>query len=303
MSKKGNNGKIEELLKTDFSSEDDSKEKILKQLLLKLDEKKYIEEKKESLTMKKIFVRPILAAAVIAVSAVGFAMTSYGQEFYRVIREVLVGEHAKYIVMERTSTSDLSIPEELEGKLYDRDGNVLESFPQDGEIYNEKGEALRIHVKVSGDDTIVEALTEEEHMERESRRMTIVSDPQEAKPYLAFDFSLPGYLPEGYAFDRIQLYNDENGKPVENCEYADVYFSNGDRSQDIFLQLRLMNEKTAYESGELVDIEEIEINGNKGVMRDGSLDVEIDGVMYNFRAGTAEIGSEELIKMAESIAF
>lgn len=305
MGKINNNRQIEELLKTDFSSESSSKEKILNQLLLKIDNQKYIDDKKENCTMKKLFVKPIFVTAVITVFVTGFAMTSYGQDFYRVIKEVFVGEHAKYIVTERTGAPDLTIPDELKGKLYDKDGNILEQFPENREIYNQNGEELILSGVASKDGnggfiTKTQALTREEYNELKNSKMTTMINPEEAKPYIAFDFSLPSYMPEGYVFDRIQLFNDENGKPVENCEYAEVYFSNGDHAKDIYLQLRLMNEETAYEA-DIGNVEEIKVNGNKGVIGEGNIDVEIDGVMYMLRVSASGIDNEQLIKMAESI--
>ncbi|ATW27932.1 DUF4367 domain-containing protein [Candidatus Formimonas warabiya] len=305
MGKTDNNLPIEELLKTDFSSEDSAKEKILNQLLLKISSQEYFDHRKENFTMRKLLIKPVFIVGLVAVFLMGFTMTSYGQDFYRVIKEVIVGEHAKYVVTEQTGAPDLTIPDELKGKLYDKDGNVLDQFPQNGEIYNQKGEELIISAVATEDgtggvSTKLEALTKEEHDARQNSKMTTTTDPEEAKSYLAFDFSLPGYMPKGYAFDRMQLFNDENGKPVENCEYAEVYFSNGDHAKDIYLQLRLMNEETAYEAG-IGDVEEIEINGNQGVIGEGGLDVEIDGVMYMFRAGTSEISNDQLIKMVESI--
>ncbi|MEL7565920.1 MAG: DUF4367 domain-containing protein [Dehalobacterium sp.] len=305
MDETNNSSQMEELLKTDFSAESDAKEKILNQLLLKIEHQRYLEDRKERFNLKKLFLKPVFVTAVITVFMMGFAITSYGQGFYKVIKEVFVGEHAKYIVTEQTGTPDLTIPAELKGKIYDKSGNVLEKFPERGEIYNQNGESLRISTVVSQDEngnmiTEVETLTQEEYDERQNSKMTTMTNPEEAKPYLAFDFSLPGYMPEGYTFDRIQLYNDENGKPIENCEYANVYFSNGDHAKDIYLQLRLMNEETAYEAG-IGKVEEIEINGNKGVIGEGHIDIEIDGVMYMFMAGAAGINHEQLIKIAESV--
>ncbi|MDX9871555.1 MAG: DUF4367 domain-containing protein [Clostridia bacterium] len=306
MNKENHSRQIEELLKTDFSRESDSQEKILNQILNKLENSRnIIEDKKESLPMKKIFVKPIFTAAMVVVLITGFVTTSFGQDLWRIIKEISVGKHAKYTVIERTGTPDLTIPEELKGKLYDKSGNVLAYFPENGAIYNQRGEEVLISVVVYENEdgsvvTKIEALSKEEQAARETSQMTTLTDPESAKPYLAFDFSLPAYLPEGYAFDRIQLFNDENGQPVENCEYASVYFSNGDQAKDIYLQLRLMNEETAYEA-DIGNVDEVEINGHKGIIGESNLDIEIDGVMYMFMAGASGINNEQLFKMAESI--
>jgi len=306
-----------DLAEKDFSPEAGARERLRQKLMNHcLDKNAYSEDKEVTIKMKMSKMRPAMvfgAATIIAV--LGFNLffpntlravtNNVGDNIFRVIKEVFVGEHAKYVVSEQVRKPDLTIPDELKGKLYDKEGNVLEQFPENGEIYNQNGEQLMLSTMTYDDGnggfiTKYEALTREEYDERRNSETTTTTNLEEAKPYLAFDFSLPGYMPEGYAFDRIQLFNDESGKPVKNCEYAQVYFSNGDHDKDIYLQLRLMNEETAYEAA-IGNVEEIEVNGNKGVMGEGSMDIEIDGVMYMFRASASGIGNDQLIKMAESI--
>lgn len=305
-------GQLEEWLRTDFSRESDSKERILEHLLLKIPYQKTKESKKKGFYMRKISIqkkaaRPLAAAAAIAIFIGGFSMTSFGQDLYQSVKTIFVGEHAQYFdyQQEEASGKTYAIPEELEGKLYDKDGNILEKLTDTDRIYNKDGEEVIISAMIYQDENgkeirKVEALTKAEMAAREDSQMTTLTDPEAAKPYLAFDFSLPAYLPKGYAFDRIQLFNDENGNPVENCEYAYVYFSNGDKEKEIYLQLRLMNEETAY-AGDFKDAKPVKINGHEGVMNDRQLDVEIDGVMYMFFGQNAGIHGSELLKIAESL--
>ncbi len=307
MDRTNNNGRLEELLKTDFSREGNSRQKTLEQLLLKIKEQKCSVEKKESFTMKRAFIKPAFIAAVIAVSVLGLAMTSYGQDFYKAIKEILVGDHARYIVTEQTGTDPAQaapeLPDELKGKLYDRDGNLLGQIPENGEIYNQNGEELILESVYDNGGSKLAALTREEYdalQKSKSEQYTEVTNLEEAKSYLSFDFSLPAYLPEGYAFDRVLLYNDESGKPIKNCDYADVHFTNGDHSKDIYLQLRLMKQDTAYEA-DIGNVKEIEINGNKGIISEGTINVEIGGVMYMIAAHASGIDNKQLIKIAESI--
>ncbi|RUT46322.1 DUF4367 domain-containing protein [Paenibacillus anaericanus] len=79
-----------------------------------------------------------------------------------------------------------------------------------------------------------------------------------------------------------------------------VFISATDRVKDISLQLRLMNEATAFEA-DLDDAEEIKINGYEAVVGKGAVSVEINGVMYMFNSRDSEIQDEQLIKMAESL--
>lgn len=296
---------LTEQIKIDFSAESREKEAVFQRLLIKLNEENH--QKREWADMKKSLFKPVAAALAAVILLGGFASTSLGQELWRIVKEVAVGEHAQYVVEERAAAHPpaMAVPEELKGQLYDGAGNVLEVLPNEGSIYNQEGQELVLSFSSYQDENgetieILEALTFEESRRQEIDEMTVLADIEAAKPYLAFDFSLPGYLPQGYAFDRIQLFNDENGKPVENCEYAYVYFSNGDPAEEIYLQLRLMNEKTAYTAG-LGDIEKIEINGHEGVIGEGHVDAEIDGVMYMLMAGRSGINNGELLKMMESV--
>ncbi|AEG61363.1 DUF4367 domain-containing protein [Desulforamulus ruminis] len=298
---------IEELLKTDFSIQSRSKEKILNQLLYEINNQECMNGKKENFAMISFFKKPIFIAAALAVFVMSFSMTSYGNDFYKKIKEVFVGDHARYVVTEQTSEPNRTIPDELKGKLYDKKGNVLKQYPKNGTVYNANGEQLILSYVESqdGDGNTIskyEALTQKEYDERQRSKMTTMTNLEEAKPYLSFNFSLPRYMPKGYAFDRVQLYNDENGKPYKDGEYAIVFFSNGDRTKDIYLQLRQMNERTAYEA-DIGDVEQIEINGKKGVIGKGNIHVEIDGVMYMFMASKAGIDNEQLIKMVDSIPY
>lgn len=301
MSDINNSRQFEELLKTDFSSASSSKEDILNRMLLKIENQEYNDDK-YNFIKKRSFVKPIFIASIITVLLIGFAVTSYSQDLYKGIKEIFIGKYAKYIETEtQKSTPDLTIPDELKGKLYDKDGSILKYFPEDGKIYNQTGEIVILSVLTSqNENKSFEVLTAKEYNDRQNSKMTSMTSLEEAKSYLAFDFSLPGYIPQGYAFDRIQLMNDDNGKPIKNCKYAYVYFSNNYNTKEIYLQLRLMAKETDYEAS-IGNIEEIEINGNKGIIGKGYIHIEINDVMYMLMACDSGIDNEQLIKMAESI--
>lgn len=290
--------------------------------------------KKTKFHMKKISiqkkaVKTLAVAAAVAIFIGGFSMTSFGQELYQSVKTIFLGEHAQYVddAQGKAANKISPILEGLEGKLYDKDGNVMEAPDANERLYNKDGEEVVLVVRVYDEDgneiKDVKALTREEvdelrknfdencYMvatslhgaeidEQENDHMTVLADSAEAKPYLAFDFSLPTYLPKGYDFDRIELSNNESGQPVKNGEYAYVYFSNGDKKKEISLQLRLMNSKTAYETS-LGNAKSVTINGHKGIISEHSLDIEIDGVMYMFSSRNAEIRGKELTKIAESL--
>lgn len=126
--------------------------------------------------------------------------------------------------------------------------------------------------------------------------ITRFNSPSEAQAHLNFSLKIPEFLPQGYELDRIELYNDENGKL--SGEYADIYFTKGEKY--IFTQARLMNEETAFATS-LNGLKEIEINGYKGLIGKQNLDIDIEGVMYMLSSSSADIDSAELVNMVESL--
>lgn len=246
---------VEDLLRTDFSVEERSKEVIRERLLLKLQhQQKEGKDRRETPRMKgwlpHRLLKPVFLVALIMMLLGSFAMTSYAQDFYQVVKAVFVGNHAKYQVWDGTDTGSKS------------------------------------------NQTKVQA--------GQNNAKTDIANLDKAKSYLAFDFLLPSYLPEGYAYSRMALFKDEQGRLSKGSEYALIYFSNGEADKDISMQLRLMNEDTAFE-GDLVNAEGIKINGHEAVKGRGNVAVEIDGVLYMFRSRSSGIPDGELLKMAESL--
>lgn len=252
------NRKLEDLLRTDFSMEDKSKEAIRNRLLQKIhNQNDHGEEREGASSLKRSFpkkqFKPVFTVVLMGMLLGSFSVTSYGQSFYQAVKEIFIGKYAKFHVSEKTDHNIIPIPQQLRGRLYDQNGNVLDHFPIDGKIYNKNGEEVILSVNLSPEEdgnlmTEYEILTDAEFDARRNRNKTDLSDLEEAKSYVVFDFLLPSYLPEGYAFDRVEMFHDEEGKIAKDSEYANIYFSNGDRTKDISLHLRLMNEETAFET-------------------------------------------------------
>jgi hypothetical protein len=85
--------------------------------------------------------------------------------------------------------------------------------------------------------------------------------------------------------------------------YLNVYYTNADKSQQIYMQIRKMNEETGFTASGSPDMRYISINGHEGVVAVKSVYVEIDGVMYMILADfTADgVTQQDVIKMAESL--
>jgi hypothetical protein len=109
------------------------------------------------------------------------------------------------------------------------------------------------------------------------------------------------YLPEGYRFDRIS-YSAESPEALKTIKDADkymsVYYTNG--SEELYSQVRFMDETSAFDAPASKNIEEIKINGNPAVLDGNMLNVQIGDVMYMF-SGSDGVDADELIKIAESL--
>ena len=290
------------LSNTDFSHESTNREAIKAKLLQNFNENQNYAKGK--IIMKKNHFKLMLTAAVFVVLTFGISMVAYGDNMIKIIKQFMVGEHAKFTVADNRNSSR-AIPDAIKGQLFDAEGNELVEFPEDsGEIYNNLGERVTEISIENEDGSMVKISTYDACSELDENMYTYFDTIDDVKPYLAFDPLMPNLLPDGFAIDRICLFNDENGNPAPlgSNKYLSVYFTDADKSQEIYMQLRLMDEETGFESSASNDIREITINGHKGVIDGKNVDIEINGVMYMIMAGSCNnVTQDAVIKMAESL--
>ncbi len=120
----------------------------------------------------------------------------------------------------------------------------------------------------------------------------------EVSRYAEFPVKLPQYLPEGYLFDRAELYRDENQQV--SGKYVSLYFTNKETGGQIFLQQRLPDDETAFAASVDGEVQELSINGNKAVTVVGrSIDWENSEALYSLLSRALD--QSELVRIAESI--
>jgi hypothetical protein len=85
--------------------------------------------------------------------------------------------------------------------------------------------------------------------------------------------------------------------------YLNVYYTDAGKTQQIYMQVRMMNEETGFGASASPDMRYITVNGHKGVVDGNNVYVEINGVMYMILADfTADgVTQNDVIKMAESL--
>ncbi|MCL2852378.1 MAG: DUF4367 domain-containing protein [Defluviitaleaceae bacterium] len=247
---------------TDFSSESKNKEVNLEILKARLTT---INE--EGDTYMKKGIRKPLAVAACAAIILTVSVTAFGQELVRYVRSVMLGDHAGFIIAE--------------------------------EIREEDREALREERQALIDEGY---LTASESTDFDEPAWLTFTDAEEGRSHFITDALLPAYLPEGFAFKHIFYFVEsveELGEYGAN-KYMGVVFSNG--VDELPVQVRFMDETTAFALSATENIRTVEINGHEAVVDLNSVNILIGDVMYFFFGGTGNVDVEELIRMAESLS-
>lgn len=290
-------------LSVDFSAESEKKNKIKQELLQQLRQRSAAEPNKEReyfsmhQTNRKRFKRSTLIAFAACLTVVLSATA------YAVINYVNLGEYAQYIPNSRNASEEAArmeapLPAELQGRLYDKDGNVIEKVGQmqDG-IYDADGKAVITTLDESGAVVISSWDIERQ---KHAQKTTLFTRLEDAKPYLAFEAHSFPYVPAGYALEGYRIFNDEHGKPYQGTKYLEMnFYQNGNPDAYIYVQARLMDEETAFGSSCSDNIEKTSINGYEAILDGSNVDILIGDVMYMICAN--DLPQSETVKMAESL--
>lgn len=244
------------------------------------------------------FKHPIVKVAsltLVCILGVSTMRTSFAQEIVDKIVKTMTLGHVT--VIEQEPVESFPVPEELKGKIFDKDGNPIEVFLANDtqKMYTADGEEINgFSADESGNIKIVTA--DEKEKERKIKNL-VVKNTSELNNYTCFNVILPSYLPEGYEFDSAEFFRENDDDIVENSKYISLSFTNDKTGEYIYMQQRFADEETRYESG-ADKVEKIKINGVDALLYDNNLDWEDNGVIYMLSG--RGIARNELIKMAES---
>jgi hypothetical protein len=249
------------------------------------------ENMKKSNKIKPVFIK-VASIALICILGISTMGTSFAQGFVdKIANFISIGHVTVFEDPIPNKGESIPVPDELKGKIFDKDGNPIEEFTVGSPkaMYTADGEEIgRIDSETMKIVTSAEAEREENNL--------VVKDTDKLNDYTCFEVILPKYLPEGYEFDRAEFYRDENGV-VENTKYISLYFTNEKTEEYIYMQQRFADEETAYEAGGQ-KVEPVMINGVDAILYDNSLDWEDNGVIYALNG--RGIAKNELTKIAES---
>ncbi len=282
---------IEKFRSIDFSPESKNMEKNLEYLKNNINN---LENEREIIVNKKI--KKPLAIIAVAAAVVCITVGAYGQELLRIVRTFTIGDYAKYNVLE-DNREFIPVPEELQGLLFDASGNEMKKI-EGGQFFNKDGvEVIPIY------DNGEFILKTKEAVEASQKSNSLfLTNFEEAKGYFVCDILTPTYLPEGYKFEKAEFYGGTTLEEIfadeEANKYMNIYYSNG--TSQIRTMLRFMDEHTAFEGSVKEDVQILKIKGQDAVVSEKILDIQIDDVMYML-FGNDDVGSDELIKIAESL--
>ncbi len=274
---------------TDFS-EGSNKEAVMRKIKNNLEGKGYYIMNKTA----KIRRITVTAASLVLV-LVALMQTTFAQELLKKVKNSISLGNITAVQVEHPKQNVYPLPEELKGKIFDKNGKALEAITEEGgELYTADGEKI---VDFSDGQVITEA--EKAKMDQEGK--LVVKDCEKLNEYTCFKVILPGYLPDGYKFDRAEFYKDNEGN-VSRTKYINLYFTNAANGNYIFMQQRASDEESAYEISTDGEIEKAKINGVDAVLIDGrTLDWGYNDILYGLAGKEGHLGKSELIKIAESV--
>ncbi|MEW9094138.1 MAG: DUF4367 domain-containing protein [Clostridiaceae bacterium] len=279
------------LVEQDFSK-NSNKEVVFDRVLKNINENKGDNNMKK--LNKKSYMTKIASVAAVGVISVSLVKPAFAREIAdKIIKTISLG-HISVVQVESSKMEKMPVPEEFKGKIFDKHGNKIEIVTKENaeDMYTAKGEKI---ANLSNGKIIT--VEQEKKMRKEG--MLELKDPNELSDYLSFEAKLPSYLPEGYKFERAELYKREDGSIGDKV--IDLWFVNEKTEKTIYMQQRFACEEMKYADGTEGTVEELKINGVDAVIIDDrSIDWEYNNVLYGL-SGRGNISKDELIKIAESI--
>lgn len=232
-----------------------------------------------------------IAAASCLLAVLLLAPTSFAGDWMRSAIQTISLGHITVSQMEETRPEAMPFPAELRGKLFTKDGKLVEEWAgHEKPFYTADGE--EIAGVANG-----EIITRKQMEEKSASEVIRIADAADIPEYTVFQAALPAYVPEGFVFDRAEVFK-------KGDKYLDVYYLNPASGKSIHIQERHADEETAYAMSTEHKVEQVRVSGVEAVIVGGkTIDWEKDGVLYSIMTGKSgvKLDNNQLIKMAESM--
>ena len=265
----------EEMLKKLYSSTKQDKEEVH----LKMKKKKRIS-----------YRRPAVAAAC-ALIIFTLPFTSFGSEIVETVKQV-ASPSGRIVVNEdklAVNPKDIPFPEELRGKVFDKEGNEITDFEvlKNAEhVYSKDGREI---VGSDYDEATGEVTFE---YAGEAKSTGDKAPIEEIAKKLSFN---PLVFSDKYNYVESEIF----AEPGTLSDY--VSFTYEKDGKTIHLHERISSPETAYETGGEEKIYEVNVDGVKVIIQGNNADFERDGLLLSISAEGAD--KDDLIAMVKDLSL
>ena len=242
----------------------------------------YVKMKKKQ---RKQYKKPAIAAACALLIAT-LPFTSFGGGIVNTVRQA-VSPSGRIVVNEDEPAVAIPFPEELKGKVFDKDGNEitdLEVLKKAEHVYSKDGREI---VGSNYDDATGEVTFE---YADEANPAADKAPVEEIAKKLSFN---PLVFSDKYNYVESEIFAD----PGTLSDY--VAFTYEKDGKTIYLNERISSPETAYETGGEGKIYEVNVDGVKVIIQGRDADFERDGLLVSISAEGAD--KDDLIAMVKDL--
>ncbi|MFR9296713.1 MAG: hypothetical protein ACLVLI_03230 [Aedoeadaptatus pacaensis] len=245
----------------------------------------YVKMKKKQ---RKQYKKPAIAAACALLIAT-LPFTSFGGGIVNTVRQA-VSPSGRIVVDEDEPAVAIPFPEELKGKVFDKEGNEitdLEVLKKAEHVYSKDGREI---VGSNYDDATRTGEVTFEYADEVKKDTGDKAPVKEIAKKLSFN---PLVFSNKYNYVESEIFAD----PGTLSDY--VAFTYEKDGKTIYLNERISSPETAYETGGEGKIYEVNVDGVKVIIQGRDADFERDGLLVSISAEGAN--KDDLIAMVKDL--
>lgn len=237
---------------------------------------------------RKQYKKPAIAAACALLIAT-LPFTSFGGGIVNTVKQA-VSPSGRIVVNEDEPAVAIPFPEELKGKVFDKEGNEitdLEVLKKAEHVYSKDGREI---VGSNYDEATRTGEVTFEYADEVKKDTGDKAPVKEIAKKLSFN---PLVFSDKYNYVESEIFAD----PGTLSDY--VSFTYEKDGKTIHLHERISSPETAYETGGEGKIYEVNVDGVKVIIQGHDADFERDGLLVSVSAGGAD--KDDLIAMVKDL--
>lgn len=246
----------------------------------------YVKMKKKQ---RKQYKKPAIAAACALLIAT-LPFTSFGGGIVNTVRQAVIPS-GRIVVNQDELTTDpekMSLPDYLEGKIFDQNGNEITNckpLAEEEALYSKDGREI-VHIDYNANTGEVTF----EYADEVKKDTGDKAPVKEIAKKLSFN---PLVFSDKYNYVESEIF----AEPGTLSDYVSfTYEKNG---KTIHLHERISSPETAYETGGEGKIYEVNVDGVKVIIQGRDADFERDGLLVSISAEGAD--KDDLIAMVKDL--